>query len=388
MSLVQIESSPKSAAPGQYLGYSLQQIRLCHHLLRVPDGECVSLEYADDVAVHRADGSLLLEQTKSAMSGNPASNHSKELWKSFANWADRCAEGMSPETTEFEFYVTPVKTGDLVMELHAALSPEAVATVLAKVKALIDPNKPDVGCAPYVAKFLKAGDATCAQIIGRFRFVTEKDPIESIRERLRVLPPETLDDFCVTAIGLARDQADSLIRKSLPAIVSAATFRKQFWAFVRKYDLLGLLISNAPQPTKEAIWELVDTEPIFVRQLKAVDASPDLLVTAVSDYLRTESDKIGWAAEGTVHANSLDELDGQLERQHRISRDEIEDTMSSQNEEQRGRALYRKCAGTQLPLEGRVLPSHFIPGAFNFLADARRLGWHPHYQTLFPIEGE
>jgi hypothetical protein len=98
------------------------------------------------------------------------------------------------------------------------------------------------------------------------------------------------------------------------------------------------------------------------------------------------SDKVDWADEGRILADSLDELDGELERQHSISRDEIEDTMNSQTEEERGRALYRKCADTKLPLEGRTLPSHFIPGEFNCLADSRKLGWHPQHQTLFPVD--
>ena len=121
------------------------------------------------MAVHRADGTLLLEQAKSALSGNPAADRSAELWKSFANWADRCAEGINPATTDFVLYVTPAKTGNLVMEIHAALSVEAATMVLAKVKALIKKKKPDVGCAPYVAHFLKLGDETCVQIIRRFR---------------------------------------------------------------------------------------------------------------------------------------------------------------------------------------------------------------------------
>lgn len=387
MSLVDLTTLPKSAAPGQYLGFSLQQVRLCHHLLRVPDGASVSLEYADDVAIHHADGSMLLEQAKSALSGNPASDRSEELWKSFANWADRCAEGMPPTTTDFVLYVTPAKTGDLVMELHEALSSEAVAAALSKVKALVNPKKPDVGCAPYVSAFLKAGDATCAKIIGRFKFVTEEDPLESIRQQLRaVLPTETLEDFCSSAIGIARDHADSLIRKGTPAIIPAVEFRKRFQAFVRKYDLLGLLPSTMQPPTEEVISEIVNTAPLFVRQLQAVQARTEMLVMAVSDYLRTEADKVKWADEGQVVANSLDELDGQLERQHLILLDEIEDTMSLQPEEQRGRALYRKCAATQLPLEGRVLPPHFIPGEFNCLADARRIGWHPKYKNLFPAD--
>ena len=48
--------------------------------------------------------------------------------------------------------------------------------------------------------------------------------------------------------------------------------------------------------------------------------------------------------------------------------------------------LVRFGAATELPLDGQALPGHFVAGAYNCLADARRLGWHPSYQTLFPEE--
>jgi hypothetical protein len=258
---------------------------------------------------------------------------------------------------------------------------------LKQVKALVNKRNATIGCGPYVANFLKLGDATCLQIIIRFKLVTEEDPVESIRARFRAtLRSQSLDDFCTTAIGMARELADNLIRNNQPAIVSAAEFRKKFHAFVRKYDLLGLLPSKAPVPTSAVIATLVDTAPIFVRQLTSVDASQDMLVTAVSDFLRSEADKVTWADEGRILPDSLVELDAQLERQHVITREEIEDTLSAQTEKQRGRALYRKCTETYLPLEGQVLPSHFIAGAFNCLADSRRIGWHPNYRVLFPPE--
>jgi hypothetical protein len=384
MSLVELKAPSKAAAPGQYLGFSLQQVRLCYHLLRVPDGASVSLEYMDDVAVHGSDGYLTLEQDKSALSGNPASDRSEELWKTFANWADLCAGGLDPSTASFVLYVTPAKVGDVVMTLHSAVEAEAVSNALAKVKSLFNSKKPDVGCNPYIKRFIDAGDLICRAIIHKFNLITEDDPIEGIRQQLRsVIRTETLNEFSAAAIGIARERADTLIRKNEPAIILAVEFRRQFHSFVRKYDLLGLLISSAPAPSADAIAAIVNIAPLFVRQLEAVEASADLLVTAVSDYLRTETDKVDWADEGLIFANSLDELDGQLERQHTIARDEVEDMMASVSEVRRGRALYRKCVATQLPLEGRTLPSHFIAGAYNSLADGLRVGWHPNYQHLF-----
>lgn len=51
----------KHSAAGQYLGYALQPVRLCYHLLTAPDGSQVSLEHLDDIAVHFPAGNILLE---------------------------------------------------------------------------------------------------------------------------------------------------------------------------------------------------------------------------------------------------------------------------------------------------------------------------------------
>jgi hypothetical protein len=388
MSLAELKPISKTAAPGPYLGYSLQQIRFCHYLLEASEDHYISLEYLDDVGLHRHDGSLLLEQTKSALAGNPISDRSEDLWKTFANWADLCvAETIDASKTDFRLYVTPIKNGKLAVSLHEAVSDAAISSVLSKTKKLFETGSSDVGCGPHLHKFLQAGDEICSLIIKRFQLKTETDPIESIRERLRAtLSPEALGEFCAAAIGIARDQVDKLIREGEPPVVSVSTFRKRFRAFVRKYDLSNLLLSNAPNPSPDVIVAVVNTAPLFVRQLQAVDATTDMLMTAVSDFLRTTADKVHWADEGLIVSDSLDELDGGLVRQHTIARDEIEDVLSSQDEHSRGRALYRKCAETVLPLEGRALPSHFIAGAYNCLANIRRVGWHPLYLTMFPME--
>jgi hypothetical protein len=376
----------KASAAGQYLGYSLQQLRLCHHLLRVADGDSVALEHLDDISVHRSNGTVLLEQCKSALKGNPAADRSEELWKAFANWADLCvAERVDPTTTTFRLYITPERVGELIGLIHAATNLDAVNAVLTKIKHLVNRKRPDVGCTPQVLRFLEAGDDICRAIIQHFQLLTDADALESVREYVRVgLPGEAVDDFVSAAIGMARDRVDKLIREGSPPVVSATTFRRAFQAFSRRNNLNNLLPSKTPPPPPHAIEAVVETAPIFVRQLQAIDASEDMLVGAVSDYLRTTGDKVLWADEGRIVEESLVELDGQLLRQHKIDRDEIEDTLSAVDERGRGRALYRKSSATELPLAGQPLPSHFVAGAYNCLADDRRLGWHPHYELLFP----
>ena len=128
--------------------------------------------------------------------------------------------------------------------------------------------------------------------------------------------PDVLDDFVKVAIGAAKSAVDQLIReKSLP-ILSPADFRTRFRAFVVKHNLASLLEPTTVVPSTDEIVQIIEGAPLFVRQLAAVEASQDLLVTAVSDWLRTTADKIAWAAAGSIVEGSFDELDTSLERHH------------------------------------------------------------------------
>ncbi len=388
MSVVEARIRPKSSAPGQYLGYALQPVRFCYHLLLVPDGYSVSLEHLDDVAVHATDGTLLLEQTKSALTGNPLADRSVELWKTLANWAELCTSGLvAITTTEFRIYVTPINGGEIATSLHSATTDAAAEELLAEFKKFVKKGSEKVGCNPHVLRFLGAGDEICVGIIRRFQLVSQSDPIDGIRETLQaLLPSEVLDQFCDAAIGIAKAEADKLIRDKKAAQIDATVFRRKLHAFVQKHNLSNLLLPTTGTPSEGDVATLMTTSQLFVRQLEAVEASPDLLVIAVSDFLRTTADKIGWAADGRIVEDSLDELNTSLERYHKLAKDEVEDVYHSQTPAQRGRTLYRRCIATQLPLEGRTLPSYFVPGVFNILANVPRIGWHPDYDTLFQDE--
>ena len=103
----------RHAAPGPYLGFALQPVRLCYHLLTCPKGAHVSIEHLDDVAIHQPDGSILLEQTKSALKQNPLSDWAPDLWKAIANWLG--GEPITLPETSFQIYVTPLHAGELAI---------------------------------------------------------------------------------------------------------------------------------------------------------------------------------------------------------------------------------------------------------------------------------
>lgn len=377
----------KTAAAGPYLGYTLQPVRFCLQLLQVEDGAGVSLEYLDDVALHGASGALTLEQCKSFSGNGGLTDKSVDLWKTFANWADICADqSLDPSAMSFVLVAVPGKASQLVYNLQAATDEEAAKEILTQVKKWMGPAAAEKGAGPHIARFLAHGDDTCVAIIRNFSFVPEPDPVEAIRRVLRATLPETaVDDFAKAAIGMADQEAQKLMRVHAAPLVDAAAFRAHFHAFVRKHNLAGLLNSTTDAPDKSVIDKTIASAPMYVRQLAAIEASPDLMIGAVAACLRSTADRVQWAEAGDIVKSSLDDFDQGLERKFALLRDQTEDLHSSKDEKTRGRLVYRQCSLVELPLESRSVPSYFVEGAYNILADDVRIGWHPTYKTLLGI---
>lgn len=380
------ETKPaKHSAPGQYLGFALQPVRVFYHLLIAPRGAKVSLEYQDDVAVHHADGKLVLEQTKSALRQNPASDWASDLWKAFENWrAMIVAEEIDPRLTEFRLYVTPQKTGAFVQALSAAGDADAAEASLKLIRAKLAKLKTPPGCAEYLQPFLDAPIAQQTDIVARFELESEgADPLDAIRAVLApVISENQIDVLIKSGIGQAKQMLDRLIQRGERPMLDADAFRRDFHAFVRQNNLPGLLTSFGGAPSEDLVTDVASTRPTFIRQLELVDANDEERLRAVSDYLRASADKADWADRGVIFPGSLEIWDDDLVHRHRMIRGDVADLHSDRSAPVQGRLVYRKCAQHQAPLEGRAVPGHFVHGSYNDLADRRLVGWHADYEAL------
>lgn len=386
---INAETKPaKHSAPGQYLGFALQPVRVFHHLLTSPKGAKVSLEFKDDVAIHYANGSLLLEQTKSALKQNPISDWAEDLWKAFENWrAMLAAEEIDPGATRYRLFVTPQKKGAFAEAMSAVVGDDAVAAAMDLVRAKLAKLKAVPGCAAYLQPFLDAPLEQQIAIVSRFELKSNgTDPLDAIRAILRpAIAEKEVDILIKSGIGQAKQALDRLIQRGEPAILDADAFRGEFHAFVRRNNMPGLLNSLGDAPDDDLVADIASTRPTFIRQLELVDASHDDRLRAVSDYLRTSADKADWAERGIIFQGSLNAWDDDLVRRQGLIRGDVADLHADKPAEVQGRLVYRQCAQHQAPLEGRVVPGHFVHGSFNDLADRRRVGWHADFDKL--LEG-
>ncbi|MEO7680258.1 MAG: ABC-three component system protein [Sphingomonas sp.] len=381
-----VEVKPaKHSAPGQYLGFALQPVRAFYHLLSSPKGSKVSLELLDDVAIHYPDGGVCLEQTKSALKQNPISDWANDLWKTFDNWVTMLeADEIAREKTRFRLYVTPKRGGAFAAALAAASTQDEVGAILEVIRSKLAKKKEPPACIGFLQPLLDASIEDQTEIIVNFELESDDfDPLDTIRALLRPTVLETHIDLLVkSGIGQAKQAFDRLIQQGAKPIIDADIFRRDYGAFLRQNLLPGLLASLSETPDQHMVAGIMSTRPTFVRQLEFVEAPEDDRLRAVSDFLRTSFDKADWAERGLVFPNSLDEWDDGLLRKFSLVRGDVIDLHGDKAPEVQGRLTYRSCAQHQEPLEGRVVPGHFVHGSFNDLADRRRLGWHPDYEAF------
>jgi hypothetical protein len=279
----------------------------------------VSLEHLDDVAVHFADGSTVLEQTKSALSQNPVSDWAVDFWKCLANWLE-CVTAcvVEVEKSQFRLYVTPAQRGARSQALSEACSHEQIEAITSKIRSSLSKQKAVPGCKPYLQRYLDATPEARVALVSRFKLVSaDADPVQPIRDLLTVaVQPNLVDSLCAYAIGKAKETADHLIRGGEPAILDGDEFKAEFRSFVQKTNLPGFLMSLVPQPASGEVDSLLATGPTFIKQLDLIKVRDDERVRAVSDFLRSSADKCSWAEAGLVFQQGLREWDAELVRRH------------------------------------------------------------------------
>lgn len=382
----------KGSAPGQYLGFALQPVRLFYHLLTCNADESVGLELVDDVSVHASDQVRCAEQCKSALSGNPISNWAVDFWKTLANWVENIESGhLDAENTIFQLYVTPVKKAGFAAQFSETKSDIEIDAILETVRKQRAKLSKAPECETFLSNVLAAEAGMLRNLLRNFVLInTDENPLVPIQAHLdATLRTEISTAAMSFGIGYAKQEADALIKAGQPAQINAASFRKKFQAFISSHDPERFLHSLSEVPSEEAVGSTIAKAPTFIRQLDLVEADIETKTRATSDFLQATGDRTKWAEAGVVFEGSMDEYDGALRRRHGNIKTELAITQKTLNDEERGLLLYtRCCVADQIPLEGRVVPQHFLPGSLNSLAERSEIGWHKDFQTLLAKDDE
>jgi hypothetical protein len=326
-------------------------------------------------------------QSKSALTGNPIADRATPLWKTLSNWSS----DLKPET-DFEklalvMAVSNPRGGEVAEAFHAAATLEDAKTMLKKAKskfeaelAAADTGEKDLG--HYVRKFFSSDPLLQRQIIRSFTLETaEVSPQVDFPKWFPFIPDNQLEGVVKQAQGWTKRQAELLLEKGEPAILSRDDFHREMTAFIRKYRERAILRSFAPAKVpKDQAGELMPK--LFVRQLEVIDAEFSDRLQAVSDYFRAAYDRTHWGETAEVHPSSFDEFDDNLERAWQNLKRRCGLQNKGLDEAELGRVLYSSCCDHTAILEGQEVPNHFVPGTFHLLADKPSIGWHPRFEEM------
>lgn len=389
----------KHIVPGQAEGYYLQETRFLAHLLAAGKGTVVSLEYLGDVASENADGTVISEEDKSSIDGNPVSDRSVALWKTISNWVNDVKDGsLDLEKTIFRLYVPKSCTGNFVKAFSDAKTIDDAKKVLNNAIQELWGKEPECSFRANVADTLKpfidnvfeaSNRKIVCKIMTVFEFETGKgssysDIDDAIRNK--AIAKEIIDQVRIHLLGWTKEKIDIFLEQGKPARISYDEFHEEMISYVRKAYRRQLLINFAQKPTLDAQKHEMKESKTYLQQLELIDADYDDKLRAISDYLMASVNRAEWAERDIVHESSFDDLIENLMRTWENKKSDIEILNAALPEKSRGKLLYNGCFNHSALLEGNPVPEHFIPGSFHALSDGKKLGWHPQWKNLLVSE--
>jgi hypothetical protein len=379
--------------PGQFYGYSIQETRLLARLLVANKLDAVSIEHLDDVAVE-GPYSTLLEQTKSGQKSNPIADRSPELWKTVAGWLAARKEGVAATSnTKFVLYVAQEHTGSVAARMSDCQThTEALKLVedlrnefWGKAPQRSKKHKLASGISEYVNVVLEASDEVFASIIENFTLVAGTgSPNEDLLSQLGrfAISDAARERVLQSLLGWAKREVHRAIEAGKPAIITYDAFHKRLVAAAKLHDRSAtvLLPADAVITADQVNRELEDRR--YVKQLKLIQAADGLLERSVRDYLRAAVDRTSWSEAGDVVEASFAEFNETLLRTWESFESLVGLEHANKAEVERALLLLHRCLTFQARLEGKDVPSYFVPGSYHGLADALVVGWHPRFRQL------
>ena len=380
----------KTSAAGQLAGYTLQYFRALLRLLQCEIDEAVSVERLGDVSVHKNDGQLLLEEDKSSITDNPASDLSIDLWKTLYNWIQFLVESNTDVSKcRFVLYVlSPVAPRPLLDKFNAVRNQKTANDAILEATTIIA-NSSSKEIARYANAVLEKNRKIFQQLLMRLDVETNEREIEieeEIRNQLRKysIQENRLDELKNHYLGWLITRINGDIRANNCPIIYKDEFLKENMAFVNSIRSNSLVdYSSSDRPTEEELAAEAVSDKVYVKQLQAIEIGQAKMIQACSDYLRVSINRQQWIENELISPEEADEFESKLCSAYEREKERIELEASDSDDVKKGRLLLNACEGQQVRISDRDPVDRTIPGTYHHLSDDRRVGWHPKWKSLF-----
>jgi hypothetical protein len=380
-----------TTAAGQLLGYTLQLPRALCRLLEVGPGGAVGVEVLGDVTAYLPNGESINEEDKSSVSGNPLTDRSTDLWKTFHNWVKLIEdEAVDLDQTRFVLYCNQQGRKSLVDLFADAFTAESAEAARQAAEEELKGLSKEHDIWSYYDYVVNKHPDIFEQVITRFDLIIGIDSAyEDVRTGLaKMMMPDSDLEFVSHEMGGWIDETVmALIKAKKPAIIRHEDFKHRFdvlMSRIRQKELVDYAASELS--LDEQLDPSVRSRPTFVRQLDLIDVPEEKKLEAVADYLRADYNRSRWIENEFIDEDVARDFDGKLQTFWQTTQRKIEIVHKAIPEAERGELVLGDCVARQELIRGVEPPDRTVSGTYHALSNRKELGWHPRWSDLLRDE--
>lgn len=381
-----------SNAPGQLFGYTLQIPRALFHLLNANEGDVISVEVIGDVGVENPSGDATSEEDKASIVGNPVTDRSKNLWKTFYNWLIDIEGGkLVLQKTRFILYNNKAGQTGIADALHSANTPEDAKAVITSITQELSDIKEDHEIWKYFDYVMNEHVEKFKELIVRFDYETGSQTgapeiVQALKSKF--IPENQIASIKDELLGWLTQEVMTHISNKQPARIKWEVFHKKVMVVFSRYRTKDLIdFASKSPPSSTDIEGHIEAKRTYVRQLEVIEMAQGDIVEAVTNYLRANVNRTQWIEAGIIDSTMARDMEKQLEEFWKNTKTDIEITQQHTEPSDRGKVLLSRCANKTHTLRGNTPPASTISGTYHLLADEPTLGWHPQWETMFKNTG-
>lgn len=376
-------------APGQLLGYGIQFPRALYHLLKSGPGSAVSIELNGDVTAKLSSGVTIAEEDKSSLIGNPVTDRSADLWKTFANWVDAVNGGVfNPANTRFVLFRNKSGKEAIVESFHEANTAADATNALKNAITSLSDLKDEHEAWKYYKKAALDNQNVLINIIERFSLETGSEAAYSDfdTELTRLLVGDAYKSYVTQSLSgwLLKTILEKIASRKTPE-VTWEEFRDTAEDCVgqaRRRELVDFALMTPPRDSD--VLKQRQANPTYIKQLSLIACSEEEIFESVTAFLKAKTNRDRWIGSEVLSEIVAMDFDEKLRKNFSSVAKDVMKTQPTLSPEDQGQVILARCIQLQTTIGQTHPPSPTIEGTYHKLADTRVLGWHPSWKSHLP----
>lgn len=353
-------------------------------------GHALSIEKFDDVAFEEAGRPVELIQTKHHGVRGNVSDASVDLWKTLNIWIKRIVEDPAGSASTRLIFLTTGVAGDgsalSMLRQAGGVRDESRAVELLLAAANDSRNQ---ATASARNAFLGLTDAARQVLVANIWVFDKAPDIIDVRDEIEMVLHYSA---APNQVGALTDHLEGwwfsrvIIALTDPdfAVIPLASIQSKV-SDLRESFRLGNLPLDEAIDMMPAVSEVPEDNRTFIRQMNLVAVPEKEVRATVHDYYRAYEQRSRWARENLFLDGEADRYDRGLhdawQRRFLASAADLAAPCDDATREAQGRKVFRWAREYQKPLRNRD-EIWLSSGSLQMLADERKVGWHPDYETL------